>query len=255
MSSSETISFLGIKIPEELGEHGKKSLVAYLNRKILKKRIRIVCDPSIPNYLIKDSNRNYRAYIYLEDETFINAELIKEGLAIVDYSFSYKYIKKLEELEILASEKKKGLWQIPTMEYLTWRTRNISPEHISAPEKNSNENKIAEENKIQSLDSMQSLTLMDSRSEKLKKYLDMLQPSPTTVNVQNSKIEYDTTNIFDNNKIKNKFVGHIKSKIYHIPKCNKIRWISNGKIYFDSVQQAEQEGYIADENCLRNRKK
>jgi site-specific DNA-methyltransferase (adenine-specific) len=41
---------------------------------------------------IKHDSENYLfAYLYLENKTFINAHLLKEGLAVVDNSLEFKY--------------------------------------------------------------------------------------------------------------------------------------------------------------------
>lgn len=41
-----------------------------------------------------DSNNNLLCYLYLENKTFINAHLIKEGLAVVDTSLDFRYKEK-----------------------------------------------------------------------------------------------------------------------------------------------------------------
>ena len=37
-------------------------------------------------------------YLYLDNKTFINAHMLKNGLADVDYSFDFKYKNKFEKL-------------------------------------------------------------------------------------------------------------------------------------------------------------
>jgi len=41
-----------------------------------------------------DSNNNMLCYVFLKNKTFINAHLIKNGLASADLSYNYKYKKK-----------------------------------------------------------------------------------------------------------------------------------------------------------------
>ncbi len=38
-----------------------------------------------------DNNGNLFCYLYLKNKTFINAHLIKSGLALVDNGMNYKY--------------------------------------------------------------------------------------------------------------------------------------------------------------------
>ncbi len=45
-----------------------------------------------------DDNNILLCYLYLDNRTFINAHLLKNGLADVDYSFDFKYKNKFEKL-------------------------------------------------------------------------------------------------------------------------------------------------------------
>ncbi len=45
-----------------------------------------------------DDNNMLLCYLYLDNKTFINAHLLKKGLADVDYSFDFKYKDKFEKL-------------------------------------------------------------------------------------------------------------------------------------------------------------
>jgi site-specific DNA-methyltransferase (adenine-specific) len=52
-----------------------------------------------------DNENNLLCYLYLENKTFINAHLIKNGLALVDESVNFKYKNKfLALLETQASK-------------------------------------------------------------------------------------------------------------------------------------------------------
>ena len=45
-----------------------------------------------------DSENTLLCYLYLENKTFINAHMLKNGLAEVDYSIDFKYKAKFEKL-------------------------------------------------------------------------------------------------------------------------------------------------------------
>lgn len=45
-----------------------------------------------------DANDTLLCYLYLENRTFLNAHLLKNGLAEVDYSFDFKYRNKFEQI-------------------------------------------------------------------------------------------------------------------------------------------------------------
>jgi len=65
----------------------------YLNTKVLGKRVFIKYDTE--KY---DSENNLQVYLYLENKTFINAHLIKNGLVLVDEKIEHKYKKKFTSL-------------------------------------------------------------------------------------------------------------------------------------------------------------
>ena len=56
------------------------------------------------------------AYVYLEDSTFVNEEIIKQGFGYAYTQFPFKYAKKFVEYEKNAKKLKLGLWNIPTIE-------------------------------------------------------------------------------------------------------------------------------------------
>ncbi|MBQ8337218.1 MAG: thermonuclease family protein, partial [Bacteroidaceae bacterium] len=45
-----------------------------------------------------DSENTLLCYLYLDNKTFINAHMLKNGLADVDYSIDFKYKAKFEKL-------------------------------------------------------------------------------------------------------------------------------------------------------------
>ena len=57
-----------------------------------------------------DSKGRIRAYVYLLDGRFLNAEVIKEGYGYVNREFTFKYFEQFRQHEREAREKKKGMW-------------------------------------------------------------------------------------------------------------------------------------------------
>ncbi len=57
-----------------------------------------------------DSKGHIRAYVYLLDGIFLNAEVIKEGYAYVNREFTFKYFEQFRQYEQEAKEEKKGMW-------------------------------------------------------------------------------------------------------------------------------------------------
>ncbi len=82
------IKFLGVEIVE------KEKALEYLRNRILKKEVYLKFD----NESVLDEN-TVNAYVYLKNRIFVNAYLIKSGMAKADRIEEYKYKTKFIELE------------------------------------------------------------------------------------------------------------------------------------------------------------
>ena len=50
------------------------------------------------------------AYVFLDDGTFLNAEIIKQGYGFAYTRFPFKYMDEFRRYEREAREKSRGLW-------------------------------------------------------------------------------------------------------------------------------------------------
>ncbi len=82
------VKFLGVKVIN------KEKALEYLHNRILKKEVYLKFD----NGSVLDEN-TVSAYVYLKNKIFINAYLIKSGIAEADTTKDYKYKAKFIELE------------------------------------------------------------------------------------------------------------------------------------------------------------
>ena len=82
------VKFLGVKITK------KDEALKYLKDRILKKEVYLKFD----NGSVSDEN-TVSAYVYLKNRIFINAYLIKSGMAEAEKTKDYKYKAKFIELE------------------------------------------------------------------------------------------------------------------------------------------------------------
>lgn len=57
-----------------------------------------------------DKYGNTLAYVYLEDDTFLNAEIIKQGFGFAYTRFPFKYLKEFRQYERDARENERGIW-------------------------------------------------------------------------------------------------------------------------------------------------
>lgn len=108
----EKIRLIGIDAPEsrktgnkDVGYYGKEAK-AYLEKLLLGKSVRLEYDVSRT-----DRYKRTLAYAYLQNGTFLNEHLIREGYAMtLTVPPNVKYAERLAKLQAEARQKKKGLW-------------------------------------------------------------------------------------------------------------------------------------------------
>lgn len=108
------IRLIGIDAPEsrktfrkEVGYYGKEAK-AYLIKMLSSKNVKLICDVDS-----LDQFGRTLAYVYLEDGTFVNADLVKNGYAMVmtvppNVKFADEFVKLQQE----ARENNNGLWGV-----------------------------------------------------------------------------------------------------------------------------------------------
>lgn len=111
--NGEKIRLIGVDAPEsrktgrkEVGYFGKEAK-AFLSRLLSEKKVRLEYD--IEKY---DRYRRTLAYAYLEDGTFVNAELLKRGYAMVlTVPPNVRYAGDFVQMQREARRKRVGLWR------------------------------------------------------------------------------------------------------------------------------------------------
>ena len=92
LSNDLTIRLIGIK-----QDHNKNgSANEFLMKKTKGKKVFLKYDA-----VKHDKDNNLMAYLYLENKTFLNAHLVKEGLVLVDNSIEFKYLVKFSSFTVL----------------------------------------------------------------------------------------------------------------------------------------------------------
>jgi len=110
---NEKIRLIGVDAPEsrktgkkDVGFYGKESK-AYLEGILMGKKVRLEYDVS--KY---DRYKRTLAYVYLENGTFLNAHLIKNGFAsVMTVPPNVRHAEQFVRLQKEAREKKRGLWK------------------------------------------------------------------------------------------------------------------------------------------------
>ncbi len=77
------------------------------------KRVRLDFDPANAPRAHKDSTQQGRtlAYVFLEDGTLLNAEIIKQGYGFAYTRFPFARMEEFRRLEHEAREQGRGLWE------------------------------------------------------------------------------------------------------------------------------------------------
>jgi micrococcal nuclease len=111
ISTGESVRYLGIDTPETVDprkpvEYFGKEAAEYNRKLVFKKKVRLEFDVQK-----RDKYGRLLAYVYLEDGTFVNAELVKHGYArVATYPPNVKHQDLFLTLEREARENNRGLW-------------------------------------------------------------------------------------------------------------------------------------------------
>ena len=114
LADSEKVRLIGVDAPETVHpaksvQHYGKEASEFAKRMLEGKQVRLEMDVQE-----RDQYGRLLAYVYLEDGTFFNAELVKQGYAQVStYPPNVKYVELFTQLQKEARENKRGLWKAP----------------------------------------------------------------------------------------------------------------------------------------------
>jgi micrococcal nuclease len=104
------VRLIGVDTPETVHpskpvEHFGKEASAFTAKLLAGKKVRLSYDfQKVDRY-----NRSL-VYVYLEDGTFVNSEIIKNGYGHAYTSFPFKYLEDFRKYEREAREASRGLW-------------------------------------------------------------------------------------------------------------------------------------------------
>lgn len=106
----EKVRLIGVDTPETVHpskpvEYFGKEASAFTKNMVEGKRVRLEYD-----WQKRDKYGRLLAYIYLEDGTFLNAEIIKRGYGFAYTKYPFKYLEDFRQYEKEARENLIGLW-------------------------------------------------------------------------------------------------------------------------------------------------
>jgi len=111
LDGNERVRLIGVdtpetKHPQKPVEYFGKEATAFTKRMVDGRKVRLEYD-----WQKQDRYGRTLAYVYLEDGTFLNAEIIKQGYGFAYTKFPFKYLDEFRQYEREARESGRGLWK------------------------------------------------------------------------------------------------------------------------------------------------
>lgn len=111
LDGDERVRLIGVDTPETVHpnkpvEYFGKEASEFTRKMVEGKQVRLEYD-----WERKDKYDRTLAYVYLEDGTFLNAEIIRQGYGFAYTKFPFKYLEQFRQYEREAKENKRGLWK------------------------------------------------------------------------------------------------------------------------------------------------
>jgi micrococcal nuclease len=107
----ERVRLIGVDTPETKHpnkpvEYFGREASAFTKGMVEGKKVKLEYD-----WQRRDKYGRLLAYVYLEDGTFLNTEIIKQGYGFAYTRFPFKFLDKFRQYEREARENNKGLWR------------------------------------------------------------------------------------------------------------------------------------------------
>ncbi|NIO11578.1 MAG: hypothetical protein GTO40_27590 [Deltaproteobacteria bacterium] len=141
LDNHETVQLIGIDAPEfghrnKPAEHYGREAFTFTRSMAEGKRVRIELDQANSRAGHKDRYQRTLAYVFLENGTFLNLEMIRQGYGFVDLRSPFKYQNEFRRHQQEARGRGKGLWgkmtaSLPRLEdrraTTQFRNRSLKP--------------------------------------------------------------------------------------------------------------------------------
>lgn len=111
LDGKEKVRLIGVDTPETVHpskpvEYFGKEASAFTKRVVEGKRVRLEYD-----WERIDKYGRTLAYVYLEDGTFVNLEIVRQGYGHAYTKYPFKYMEEFRQAERQARENNRGLWK------------------------------------------------------------------------------------------------------------------------------------------------
>ncbi|MFQ5840903.1 MAG: thermonuclease family protein [Thermodesulfobacteriota bacterium] len=111
LSNGERVRLIGVDTPElhhplKPVQYFAKEASEFTRKMVKGKGVRLEYD-----WQNRDRYGRLLAYVYLEDGTFLNAEIIKQGYGFAYTKYPFRYTEEFRKYEREARENGRGLWK------------------------------------------------------------------------------------------------------------------------------------------------
>ena len=111
LSNGERVRLIGVDTPElhhplKPVQYFAREASEFTRKMVEGKRVRLEYEPRK-----RDKYGRLLAYVYLEDGTFLNAEIIKQGYGFAYTKYPFRYLDAFRQYQREAREHERGLWK------------------------------------------------------------------------------------------------------------------------------------------------
>ena len=115
LGTGERVRLIGVDTPETKHpnkpvEHFGREAAAFTKRLAEGKPVKLEYDQANAHLQHKDRYDRTLAYVFLDDGTLLNSEIIRQGYGFAYTQFPFSRIEEFRRLEREAREQKRGLW-------------------------------------------------------------------------------------------------------------------------------------------------
>lgn len=115
LESGERVRLIGVdapetKHPQKPVQYFGKEAVAFTRKMVQEKKVKLEFEQANSPTGHKDKYGRTLAYVFLEDGTFLNAEIIRQGYGFAYIRFPFRHLEEFRRLERDARKQGKGLW-------------------------------------------------------------------------------------------------------------------------------------------------
>ena len=115
VGARERVRLIGVdtpetKHPQKPVEYFGREASAFTRKMVQGRRVRLEFDQANSQIGHKDRYKRTLAYVFLEDGTFLNAEIVKQGYGHAYTRFPFKYLDEFRRYEGEAREQGRGFW-------------------------------------------------------------------------------------------------------------------------------------------------